>query len=61
MTMVLKSCLCILAVVALVGCGKAGDPLSPYEAQRAIAKENKTAPPPPPERDKPFILDGLLN
>ena len=45
----------------LAACGRAGDPLTPYESAVKQAKENKTTPPAKPVNDRKFILDGLLD
>jgi len=50
----------LLAASLLASCGRAGAPLSPYEAKVKQAKEDKTAAPKKPVRDRAFILDGLL-
>lgn len=52
--------LVLAGALALSACGRAGAPLTPYEAAVEAAKENETPPPPPPERDPPFVLDKLL-
>lgn len=50
----------LLAASMLTACGRAGAPLSPYEAKVKQAKEDKTPAPEKPAKDRPFILDGLL-
>jgi len=49
------------AVILLSACGRAGDPLTPYESAVKEAKANKTPPPEKPVKERKFILDGLLD
>jgi len=51
----------LLTSVMLVACGRAGDALTPYESAVKQAKENGTAAPKKPVKERPFILDGLLD
>ena len=45
----------------VAACGREGPPLSPYEEKVKKAKaENKPAPP-PPVKEREFILDALLD
>ena len=49
------------AAFALSACGKAGAPLSPYQAGVERAKTDGTPAPEKPVTDKPFVLDRLLD
>ncbi|MVA98051.1 hypothetical protein GN330_12440 [Nitratireductor sp. CAU 1489] len=58
----------LLAVAgSLAACGRRGPPITPYEAaleKRAEAEKRGEELPPapePPQADKPFILDGLID
>lgn len=50
----------ISAALALTSCGRAGAPLSPYDAAVKQAKKDKTPPPERPVKERSFVLDGLL-
>ena len=58
--------LAISVVAAVSGCGRKSGLDTPYEAgmqARKDAARNKEPLPPeptPPEKDKPFVLDGLI-
>jgi len=52
----------------LAGCGRRNDPMTPYEAaveRREEARKAGTKPlppvPEPPQQDRRFILDGLID
>ena len=57
----------LVAAMALSACGRKGDLDTPYEASqeaRELAEEEgRPLPPPqePPVKDRPFILDGLID
>ena len=59
--------LAVVSALALSGCGRKGSLDTPYEAAveaRKEAKKNDEPLPPeptPPEKDKRFILDGLID
>ena len=50
----------MIAGLALAACGRAGAPLTPHQSAVKQAKADKTEPPAKPVKDRPFILDGLL-
>ncbi len=51
----------LAAALMLTACGRAGAPLSPYEADVKRAKADKTPRPEKPVTDRPFVLDSLLD
>ncbi len=57
----------VAALAATAGCGRRAPLDSPYdaalEARRVAEEEGKPLPPEPapPVRDRPFILDGLID
>ncbi len=50
----------VLAVAMLAACGRAGAPLTPYQSAVEEAKRENRPAPQAPDKDRPFILDGLL-
>lgn len=58
--------LVLSASAVLSGCGRRGEPLTPYEAAVADRKVREKAgeslpEPEKPQADRPFILDGLID
>lgn len=56
----------LVALTLVSGCGRRGDPLRPSEAAAQLAKEEKRPAPEKPvpnekNKDKEFVLDGLLD
>ena len=50
----------VIAALTLSACGRRGDPLTPQQSAEKQAKENEQPAPPKPVKERPFILDGLL-
>ncbi|WP_315924695.1 hypothetical protein [Mesorhizobium sp. SP-1A] len=56
----------VATMAAVTACGRRGDPLTPYDAAVQARKDAEKAkqplPPEPqkPDRNKPFILDRLI-
>ena len=61
----MKNCAIIAGLIAvalvLTACGRAGAPLSPYKAATKQAKKDGTPPPEKPVKERPFVLDSLLD